>query len=201
MANEFTVTIRGLRSLDDLESLPRQTAQIASRAINQILRNSRTQSSRLLRQQVNFPARYLVSQDGKIALRPASAGRLEGRLSASSDPRSLARFVSGSARGKGKVKVEVAPGGVRSLPGAFLLSVSGRAGGENTLLAVRSPTKPTGAFRPRKIGKNLWSLYGPSVSQALLHRDERQGIWVEIEDDVASALEREFLRQMKVEGL
>lgn len=198
MADNLSVTIKGISSLRDLENLSRNQRAIASRALNQVARNARTRSSRLLRQQINFPARYLSGQDGKIELSPANPSRLEAKLSASSQPRSLARFISGGSKKKGSIKVEVQPGGVRSLPGAFLLGLN--AGGEKTLLAVRSPTKPSGAFKPRRLGKSVWLLYGPSVSQALLHSDASKGIWVEIEDEVANALEVEYLRQLKVEG-
>jgi len=198
MADNFSVTIRGISTIRDLDKLSRNQQVIASRAINQIARRTRTNSAVRLRDQLNFPARYLSGQDGKIELKTASPGNLQAVLSASSQPRSLARFVKGSARGRGKVKVEVQPGGVRSMPGAFLLNLN--KGGDSSLLAIRSPTKPAGAFRPRRLGKSLWLLYGPSVSQALLHNDARAGIWVEIEDDVANALEAEYLRQLKVEG-
>jgi len=197
---ELSVVIRGLSSLADIKDIPRDIRVIASRAVNQTARRYRTASSRMLREQINFPARYLSGQDGKIALKPSSPATLEATLSAGSNPRSLARFATGSGKGKGKVKVEVTPGATRSLPGAFLLRISGGGGGENTLLAVRSPTKPSGAYKPRRIGKTLWSLYGPSVAQALLHGDNK-GIWPEIEPDIANALETEYLRQLKVEGL
>lgn len=203
--NNITVTIQGLRSLDDLNELPARIATIASRAINQVTRRSRAESSRRIRQQIAFPARYLSGQDGKIAMRPSNAATLESRLSASSDPRSLARFVVGSGtgrRGSKKVSVQVAPGAARMLPGAFLLKISGDGGNnQNTLLAVRSRNRPTAAYQPRQIGKGLWSLYGPSVSQGLLSADEKKGIWPQMEPEIAEALEREFLRQMKVEGL
>lgn len=197
----YDVTIRGIASLNDLKFLPREVAVIASRAVNQTARKYRTASSRMLREQINFPARYLSGADGKITLAPSSPASLEAKLSASSNPRSLARFAVGSAAGKGKVKVEVTPGSTRTLPGAFLLKISGSGGGENSLLAVRSPTKPRSAYKPRRLGKSLWLLYGPSVSQALLHDDGNKGIWPEIEPDIASSLEREFLRQLKVEGI
>lgn len=195
---EFSVTIKGISSLKDLDKLARSQQVIASRAINQIARRTRTQSARRLREQLNFPARYLSGQDGKIGVSFATPGNLMATLTASSEPRSLARFVVGSPRGKGKVRVEVQPGGVRSMPGAFLLNLN--KGGDSALLAVRSPNKPASAFRPRRLGKSLWLLYGPSVSQALLHNGGQDGIWVEIEDDIANALEIEYLRQLKVEG-
>lgn len=198
--DNFAVTIRGLKSLADLDDLPKRSQVAASRAINQVLRNTRARSGRLLRQEVAFPARYLTGQDGKIEQAPASPARLEGRLSASSQPRSLARFVVGAPKKRGKVRVEVQPGGVRTMPGAFLLGLN-KGGGESTLLAVRSPSKPSGAYRPRRLGKSLWLLYGPSVSQALLGADGKKGIWPSIEDEVAGELEREYLRQIGLENL
>lgn len=192
---EFSVTIQGIKTLADLADLPKANQRLAQLAINKIARDARSQSGKLLRQQLNFPARYLSGKDGKITLKPASTGNLQATLSASSDPRSLARFQVGTARGRGKIKVEVQPGGVRSLPGAFLLNI-----GENSLLAVRSPTKPKGAFKPRRLGKSLWLLYGPSVSQALLHDQGQEGIWVDMEDDLAGKLEVEYLRLLKLEN-
>lgn len=200
MAGEqFSVTISGLRSIQDLDTLTRSQAIIASRAINQVARNTRARSAKLLRDQIAFGARYLSGANGKIEVQTANPGRLSARLSASSAPRSLARFVKGSPKGKGKVRVEVTPGSSKALPGAFMLNLN--KGGENSLLAVRSATRPRGAYRPRRLGKSLWLLYGPSVSQALLHDDGNAGIWVEIEDDIANALEVEYLRQLKVEGV
>lgn len=200
MAGEqFSITIDGLQSIRDLDMLTRSQQIIASRAINQVTRNTRAKSAKLLRDQIAFGARYLSGANGKIEMRPASPGNLQARLSASSAPRSLARFVKGSPKGRGKVRVEIAPGSSKSLPGAFLLNIN--KGSENSLLAIRSATRPRGAYRPRRLGKSLWLLYGPSVSQALLHDDAQAGIWVEIEDDIANALEVEYLRQLKVEGV
>lgn len=196
---ELSLTIRGLKSLDDIKDIPKKSQIAAQRAINQTLRNTRARSGRQLRQEVAFPARYLTGQDGKIEQISAGAGRLEGKLMAGSKPVSLARFVSGTPK-KGKVKVEVQPGAQRAMPGAFLLGL-GKAGGESTLLAVRSPGKPTGAYRPRRLAKSLWLLYGPSVAQALIGANGRKGIWPDIEGEVAAALEREYLRQLGLENI
>lgn len=194
----LSVTISGLASIKDIDALGPAQQRVLQQVINQIATRTRTKSAKMLRDQIAFGARYLSGADGKIAIKPASAGRLAATLSASSEPRNLARFVKGGGRGRGKVRVEVAPGSSKSLPGAFLLNLN--KGSDNALLAVRSPTKPKGAFRPRRLGKSLWLLYGPSVAQALLHSDAQAGIWVEIEDDVANALETEYLRRLKVEG-
>ena len=191
MAGEIVVTIRGLEAFDEIDDLLKRVPIAAQRAINRTSQRARTESSRRLRQQINFSARYLVSNDGKIGLVPASKGRLQATLSARSRPTSLARFVT-SASKKSGAKVAVNPSGTRTLPGAFLLGI-----GSNTLLAVRSPNKPRTAYKPRRIGKSLWSLYGPSVAQALVTREGR-GIWPELEPEIAVMLENEFLRQMNL---
>jgi len=192
MAGAIEITIRNISAFEEVESLLKRVPIAAQRAINRTASHARTESSRRLRQQINFSARYLVSKDGKIGLVPASKGRLQAHLSAQSRPSSLARFVVGAVGKKTGARVSVDPGGTRTLPGAFLLGI-----GENTLLAVRSPQKPRTAYKPRRIGKSLWSLYGPSVAQALVTRDGR-GIWPELEPELAVMLENEFLRQMNL---
>ncbi len=192
---DLSVTIIGLNSFGDLKELDKRSALNAQRAINKVARDARSKSGKVLRDQIAFGARYLTGQDGKIEIKPASKGRLEASLSASSEARSLARFVSSSSRKRGSVKVTVRPGVARPLPGAFLLKF-----GSNSLLAVRSPTKPPTAYKPRRLGRSLWLLYGPSVSQALLARNERKGIWVDMENEIAVKLEAEYLRLMGLDG-
>jgi len=198
--SNLSVTILGIKSLRDLEDIPKKSQIAAQRAINKTLRDARARSGRMLRQEVAFPARYLTGQDGKIEQFSAGAGKLEGKLTAASRPTGLARFVTNTNAKKGKIKVEVQPGSQRALPGAFLLGL-GRAGGEASMLAVRSPGKPSGAYRPRRLGKSLWLLYGPSVAQALLGANGRKGIWPDMESEIANALEREYLRQLGLEDV
>lgn len=187
--------VRGLKFLDELEELPARIPIIASRAINQVTRQTRTQSSRILREQINFPARFLSGENGKIAMIPSNPGTLTARLTAGSDPRSLARFAKTAQRVRGRrkgVKVEVKPGAIADLPGAFFLGIGG-----NTLLAVRSASQPRTAYKPRKIAKGLWSLYGPSVAQALI-TTRNGGIWPDLEEEILAKLEAEFLRQVNL---
>lgn len=198
--SNFSVTILGIKSLRDLEDIPKKSQIAAQRAINRTLRDARARSGRMLRQEVAFPARYLTGADGKIEQFSAGAGKLEGKLVAASRPTGLARFVSNPNAKRGKIRVEVQPGGQRTLPGAFLLGL-GKAGGEASMLAVRSPGKPSGAYRPRRLGKSLWLLYGPSVAQALLGASGRKGIWPDMESEVANALEAEYLRQLGLENI
>jgi len=198
--SNLSVTIQGINSLLDLKDLPRKSQIAAQRAVNQTLRNTRAKSGRMLRQEVAFPARYLTGADGKIEQFSASAGKLEGKLVAASRPTGLARFVTNPNAKRGKLRVEVQPGGQRTLPGAFMLGL-GKAGGEASMLAVRSPGKPSGAYRPRRLGKSLWLLYGPSVAQALLGASGRKGIWPDMEGEIAAALEKEYLRQLGLENI
>lgn len=202
MSAQMTIVIEGIDALSRYREITPKLSRYASQALNKTAQIARTRSSRLLREQVAFGARYLVGPDGKIGIKPASKGNLQTTLSASSSPRSLARFVKGSppAGKRGKVRVEVAPGSLKSLPGAFLLKIRGQGGSENTLLAVRSPTRPRKAYKPRRIGNTLWSLYGPSVSQALLAADQREGIWPELEQELADRLEVEFLRLVNLDA-
>lgn len=96
------------------------------------------------------------------------------------------------------VRVEVQPGSIRNMPGAFLLGFpAGDSDGINTILAVRSPSAPRTAFKPRRLGNGLWSLYGPSVAQALLGATQK-GIWPSMEPDILLTLETEFLRQVEL---
>lgn len=189
---DLVVTVTGLDSIAQFGSILKKVPIAAARAVNRAASKARAESSRRLRQQVAFSARYLTGPEGKIDFKQASTSNLTAKLSASSNPRSLARFVSASSKRQG-VRVVVAPGQTRRLPGAFLLGI-----GQNTLLAVRSPTAPRTSFKPRKLGKSLWSLYGPSVAQALIARDNQRGIWPSMEAEIAATLEAEFLRQIDI---
>lgn len=94
--------------------------------------------------------------------------------------------------------MEVQPGRVRGMPGAFLLNISGDIDNPRTLLAVRSRNKPSGAYKPRRIGSGgLWSLYGPSVAQALINQDGK-GIWADMEPEILNEIEEEFFRQIEL---
>ncbi len=191
MATPIIVEIKGLASFKNIAEELTSSPVASQRAVNYALNRARARSSREARLQVAFPARYLSGADGKIDLVPATKANAEGRLTASSQPRSLASFVVSATR-HGGVKVRVKPGSVRTLPKAFLLK--GRIPG----LAVRSANKPRGAYIPKKLGKNLWILYGPSVAQVLLSRAGR-GIWPSMEAEILNDLQSEYLRQLKLE--
>lgn len=188
---DLSITITGLRSIEEFTELLEKVPVAASRAINRTANRARADSSRRIREQVAFGARYLSGADGKLQLVPSTKNSLAASLSASSEARSLARFVT--SQSQRRIKVTVTPGQPAPLPGAFLLGIGG-----NTLLAVRSPLKPRTAYRPRQIGPSgsLWSLFGPSVAQTLIAVDGKKGIWPAMEAEIVARLEEEFLRQI-----
>lgn len=191
MANAIEIQLVGIKAFDEVSKLINRVPVAAQRAVNRTANFGRAESSRRVRSQVQFAARYLSGADGRIELIPATQTSLQAKLTVSSRATSLARFASGT---KKNVRVTVAPGNTRALPGAFLLGV-----GNNTILAVRSPNRPRTAFKPRRLGKSLWSLYGPSLAQVLIAKNERKGVWPSMEAELAAKLETEFLRQMKLD--
>lgn len=190
MANAIEIKLVGIQNIDEASQLISRVPVAAQRAVNRTGNFARAESSRRVREQVQFAARYLSGADGKIQLIPATQQSLQAKLTVRSRPTSLARFASGT---KKNVRVTVAPGSTRSLPGAFLLGV-----GSNTLLAVRGVNRPRTAFKPRRLGKSLWVLYGPSLAQVLVAKNERKGVWPSMEAQLGAMLETEFLRQMKL---
>lgn len=190
MSYGLQVKITSFAALREMDEIPKQNKIAAQRAINLSLRKERTRSSRAIREQINFKASDLVGRDGKIDMIPATGTNLEGTLAASSRAKSLASFLVSFGRKLG-ARVKVNPNGIAKLPGAFLIGVGG-----NQLLVVRGK-RPSKAYKPTLIGKNLWVLYGPSVAQALINADGK-GIWPQHESAMLDDLENEYLRQMKI---
>jgi hypothetical protein len=153
---------------------------------------------------------------GKIGRNFLDKMREDGRAEATMDkntwmisrPTSLARFVTGSLKvggtRKAGVSVEVEPGKVRRLPGAWLIRL--RAGSESNLdtasnvgLAVRTKNGRTPpGYKPVKIAPNVYLLYGPSVAQALFSAGTQAGVAKDIEPKTLQFLEDEFWRQMEL---
>lgn len=198
----YTVEAKGLEIVGDLDDLKKTIPRRAAQALNKIATQTRTKSARQIRTQLAFPASYLAPAQGRLTVgKKASAANLTASVRGRSRPTSLARFKTGTAtRGKG-VKVRVKPGRIKHLKRAFLVNLrSGNAdaGLGNVGLAVRSDTKPGRAYRPKKIGQNLWLLYAPSVAQALLNA-RKTGIWLDLEPEIGADLEREFLRLLELD--
>jgi len=160
----------------------------AARAVNTALRFGRAEASRRIRQQIRLPRSEVSGSGGGIAIRFAGGASLEGRLTGASDPLPLAQFKTGS---KGRTaRVEVKPGRVRTLPNVVNFADGG--------FAIRSPRKPRTAYKPRRVGRDLWLLFGPSLAQGLLDRTATRGVFVEVEPLILLRAEREFLRLSKV---
>lgn len=179
------------------------TVEIAlTRALNRTADRSRTRFARAARDQVAFPASYVSPSSKRLWVKTrARKGAFNTVIEGRGSPTSLARFsrqtvMTGGARHKGgKVNVTVKPGQTKSISRAFLI----RLRNNNVGLAVRTNGEaPSGAYKPKAIGKNLWLLYGPSVDQALSAASGGNGIYEEMTPEVLDELEAEFNRQLEV---
>lgn len=201
----YAVFIDGIDSLDDLEEIPAKMVRAARMAVNRTTERARTASAREIREQINFPARYLSPAEGRLAVtKKASGSDLEGRITGRQRATSLARFATGTPQPgqKGGIRVQVkSGGGARFLPRAFAIRL--RAGSaaldtkSNLGLAVRTADgqKPRGAYKPKQIGANLWLLYGPSVASVF------KAVREDVRPDAEDFLESEFIRLMNLENI
>lgn len=206
MTPTYIVAVDGLDSIRLMKSIGPKVARNALKAVNKTTRDGRVIVSRAIQAQVNFTPSYLGPKAGRLTAVPATTvDKIEGRIVARRRATSLARFTKqkplqpGQRRRKG-ISVTVKKGGqARFLADAFVIPL--RAGKDGPLsnlgLAIRSDTKPAGAYKPQRLGKNLWLLYGPSVSQ-IMHsaRNARGGVADEVAPGLAAKLEAEFNRLM-----
>lgn len=197
MKQNYAFVVEGLSSLDGFADIPADIERAAVRAINKTVPWARTRSAREIRKQVNFPARYLSGQDGRLDITErARTGNLEGRITARQRPTSLARFVSNRTRRRG-IRVTVKPGTARYIKRGFLLPLRGAGGDLNNMgLAIRTNgAAPKGAYKPKKIFDNVWLVYGPSVDQVF------KTVREDVAEDSADYLEAEFNRLLDLEGV
>lgn len=190
----YLFAVEGLESLVDIDNLPDEILKKARQAINATADRSRTQASREIRSQLNFPARYL-SDRLRVAKR-ASGASLSAVITGRDRPTSLARFatsqnVAASRRGEG-VKVKVG-NSTKTITKGFLINL--RSG--NIGLAMR--LKPGESVRGKKMAAkmmapNLYLLYGVSVDQAFQTQVDKGGL----EKFAAEFLEKEFVRLMGI---
>lgn len=204
----YIIAVEGLDAVQFMEELPKDVERAAVRAVNYATRRGRTKADRAIRKDVAFTAGYLSPSAGRLVVaKTAKNGDLEGIVRARSRATSLARFSSdqplqpGQRRRRRGVKVTVKPGVAKYIAGAFLVPLKAGVDGplSNVGLAVRSDTKPSGAYKPKLLGKNLWLLYGPSVSQVLYSARNQGGVADDIAPEVAEDLENEYLRQLDLE--
>lgn len=201
MNDDYIVAVEGLSALRTLETIPEEVAVAAARAINRTSERARTMASRRIREQVNFPARYLVGTNGRLEMSSAAeVNNLERRIIGRFRPTSLARFASGtpeSTQRAGGVRVQVAPGFAKFMRRAFLIRL--RAGAadvdssmHNLGLAIRLRQGETIRNKRAAVAMKggLTLLYGPSVDQLLATVAE------DITPEVGDLLEAEFTRLM-----
>lgn len=198
MAAAFVVAVEGLKDLARMDDVPEQVLAAARRAVNRTTDRARARSARLMREQINFPARYLSGEEGRLQVVKYARGRdLEGIIRGRDRPTSLARFKTSGQLGEAGVSIAVKPGLARRLPRAFLVRLrSGNGGALNNLgLAIRTRDgqAPRAAYRPLPFGKNLWLLYGPSVDQVF------RSVAEDVKPETADFLEREFQRLLDLE--
>lgn len=206
----YIVAVEGLDALQFLDDIPKSVKKRALQAINKTARDGRVAVGRKIREQVAFSASYLSPSGGRLkAISATSTEKLEARIAARTEPTSLARFTKDKPLQKGQaprarrkgIKVTVKPGVARYVRDAFLVRLPAGKGGDltNVGLAVRQEQKPRGAYKPRRLGKNVWLLYGPSVSQ-IMHSERNQGgVANEIAPTLAEKLEAEFQRLIKLD--
>lgn len=164
------------------------------RAVNKTIAWSRTQASRGLREQVNLPASYLSDKNGRLSITKRATGQdISAIVTGRHRPTSLARFATNAKQGGRRgARITVQPGLSRFLPRAFYVPLrSGNSDTKNNVgLAIRLPAgkTPSSAFKPTKLSRNTWLLYGPSIDQVF------DDVAEEISPATADYLENEFFR-------
>lgn len=198
----YAVFVEGLADLPEFgRGLDDSIKLWAVQAINKTADRGRTQSARMIRQQVNFPVSYLDPNSKRLFVsKRAQRADLEARIAARTRATSLARFVSGTAEiHRAGVRVEVAPGRARFLKRAFLVRLPAGSAAVDTKsnlgLAVRLRKGEILRNKTdvRRLDRGLYLLYGPSVDQVFRARDGT-GVAEDIAPDLLRGLEDEFLR-------
>lgn len=205
----FVLVIEGLDNLDTVEALTKKLPESLRRAVNAAATLGRKRAADEVLKSVNLPADYVAPRNHRLEItRYATRSNAEAVISARSRNTSLARFAqtsyAQSRASRAGVSVEVTPGSVKRMQGAFLIKLkAGKADLDtksNLGLAVRTKDgRPPPGYKPVQLAKNLWLLYGPSVAQ-ILHSDKNAGgVATDISPEIADKLETEFFRQMGLE--
>lgn len=204
MADTFAVFVEGISNLSMFDDLDKKVEANLVRAVNKATRDGRAKSARFIRNEVNFPARYLSPGGKRLVVKgKATAANPESRIRAEARATSLARFVTGTPRKGDPVRVEVSPGKARYMRRAFLVKLPQGSAKVDTKfnlgLAVRLDPGETlrNKTAARKLTKGLYLLYGPSVDQVFLD-NSGDGVAKDVEPSIADNLENEFLRLMEL---
>ncbi len=200
MANDnYVIAIDGLETLDDLSKLPEAILRKARMAISKTTDRARTLTSAEIRKQVAFSASYLTGSDGKLTAQK-DLENLRGSIRAKFRPTSLARFAKSKSVNTPGVTVQVSPTKTVRIPKAFLVKLPQGAVQTETQfnlgLAVRLKPDELLKFKKSqwaKLGKGLYLLYGPSVSQVF------ESVADQNSPEIARYLETEFTRLIQAD--
>ncbi len=199
MNDTYAVIVDGFENLDSLVNLPDAIIRKARMAISKTVDRGRTISSKQIRQEVNFSASYLTGAGGKLGVKKDLAN-LQGTITARFRPTSLARFAKSKTVNKAGVTVQVSPNKTVRMPKAFLIQLPQGAVKTETQynlgLAVRLKQEQLGKLSKKSwvnLGRGLYLLYGPSVSQIF------EKVAEERSPEISKFLEDEFLRLIKVD--
>ena len=189
MSGDYVLVVEGLDTLGDIESLDADILRNARNAINKTVDRARTASAKAIREDLNFPARYL---DQRLTVTERAHGTsLSAKISGRDRPTSLARFASNRSQAPGKAGVRVKVGlAAKMMKRAFLMKLAN--GNLGLAMRLKEGERLANKKHLVKVGKGLYLLYGVSVDQAFATVIPGQ------EEGTATFLEREFLRLMEL---
>lgn len=195
MSGEYAVFVEGLDDLSLVDLSP-TIERFALQAINKTADFSRASSASDMRRLYNFPGNYLDPATGNLIVsKRAKASNLEAVVTGRARATSLARFmVSNNGVNRAGVTIEMKRGQSSRLDRAFPVRLNG---GQSMGLAIRTKdgAKPENAYKPSRLGRGVWLLYGISVNQAFNYSRELTAKEAEI------YLESEFSRLLDMEKL
>lgn len=187
------VAVSGLSELsEDFEAAAEKITRFMRMSINTTARRMRTKSSRLIRDEVAFPARYLDSAtSGKLRVsRQATEAQLTAAITGRFDPTSLTRFVRGAkSHGRKNPKLQVSPGSSTVIPNSFIMNL--KNGNQGLAIRLKEGETVRGKRRMASLSRrdpSLYLLYGPSVDQVF------RSVAEDVSPEAGEFLENEFLR-------
>lgn len=208
-ANEtFIMVIEGLDNFSSLDKLPPIMRQAARIAVNHAATKGRSLLATGVLNEVALPRSYVQPGQKRLHVKSkATDDSLEAVLEARGRRTSLTRFIPGGVSAGGAknstLMIKVGKSSpVKQFTGAFLFKLKSGSPDTDTKgnygFALRTKTgKPDKAYKPTQIGKNLFLLYGPSVSQ-ILHSDRnKKGVVSKLTPRIQLLMEQEYYRQIE----
>lgn len=188
MSFGYLVAVEGIPELEEMSEIPQKLSRYAAMAVNRTARDYRVRGSRLIREEVAFPASYLYPSAGNLTVsRQATPDDLEAEISGRFRPTALSRFVKGpKTHGRKSPTVEVRPGSRQKMHRAFLMNL--RNGNVGLAVRLAPNERVENKRRMVQVSAGLYLLYGPSVDQVFRSVSESMA------PDAADSLHREFLR-------